>query len=117
MCLQYILDKFTPSIVLSLLPPLLEQFQQVFILLFSYMDTKYIHHIHPHSSFPCAHPPPSSTHPWKRPIFSLLPFIFLKCVLIVQGSFTLVLQTCIYHALIKLTPPSVTYSFSITMFP
>jgi hypothetical protein len=30
--------------------------------------------------------------------------MFLKYILIVQGGFALVFQSCIYHALIKLTP-------------
>jgi hypothetical protein len=36
--------------------------------------------------------------------FSCLSFFLIKCVLIVQGGFALVLQVCIYHALIKLIP-------------
>jgi hypothetical protein len=47
MCLQYILVRFTPSIIL----PLLRIISTGFFLLFSYMNTKYIHHIHPHSPF------------------------------------------------------------------
>jgi hypothetical protein len=30
------------------------------------MDTKHIHHIHPHSTFTCAHPPLAGIHPQKR---------------------------------------------------
>jgi hypothetical protein len=41
--------------------------------------------------------------PRKRPVLFSWPS-FLKCILMVQGWFTLVLQTCIYHALIKLAP-------------
>jgi hypothetical protein len=77
-----------------------------FILLFSYMDTKHIHHIHPHSPFPCAHPtltPRRGYPPLEKIYFSLLPFIFkIKCTLIVQGDFILVLQACIYRSLLKL---------------
>jgi hypothetical protein len=43
-------------------------------------------------------------------------FFFLSSILIVQGSFVLVLQAYIYHALIKLNPAH-TYPFSITMLP
>jgi hypothetical protein len=50
-------------------------------------------------SFPLSLYPPTSH--WKRPIFSSF---FLKCILIVQESFALVLQVCIYHALIRLIP-------------
>jgi hypothetical protein len=49
------------------------------------MDTKCIHHIHPHSPFPCApqqsSPPPIGTHPQGKTYFSLWLFIFLKCIL------------------------------------
>jgi hypothetical protein len=30
------------------------------------MDTKHIHHIHPHFPFPCAYPLPTGTQPQKR---------------------------------------------------
>jgi hypothetical protein len=47
------------------------------------------------------------THPWKRPVFpSCISFLEIKCILILQGDFTLVLQACVYHALIKLNVPS-----------
>jgi hypothetical protein len=36
--------------------PLLRIISAGFNLLFSHVDTKHIHHIHPHSPFPCAHP-------------------------------------------------------------
>jgi hypothetical protein len=42
-------------------------------------------------------PPPDSAY------FTYLFFIFFKYVLIFQGDFTLVFQTCIYCALIRLT--------------
>jgi hypothetical protein len=41
----------------------------------------------------------------------------IKCMLKVQADFILILHVCIYHALIKLVPPPVTNSFSITMLP
>jgi hypothetical protein len=68
------------------------------------MNTIYIHHIHPHSSFPYAlplhrYPPPEKT------CFTLLPFFFIFFFKhIVQGDFALAFQTCIYHALTRLTP-------------
>jgi hypothetical protein len=61
-----------------------EQFQR-FILLFSYMNTKQNHHIHPHSPFPYA-PPPLVPTPGKEFIDNPKGF-----------------QACIDHALIKLT--------------
>jgi hypothetical protein len=92
MCLQYILVRFSSSSLRTI--------STGFIFLFSYMNTNYIHYIHPHSPFASAYP-----FSLKKICFSLLPFIFFKCLLIVQGCFTLVLQACIYCALIKLLPP------------
>jgi hypothetical protein len=69
------------------------------------MDTKHIHHIYPHASFPCAYPPPTGTHPQNRFIFPSCPsFLLIKCILIAQEGCALVLQVCIYEAFIKLTP-------------
>jgi hypothetical protein len=62
------------------------------------MNTKYIHNIH---SFSLFHWYPSP----EKNCFTFLVLHFLKCILIVQRSFTLVFQSCIYHALTKLTPP------------
>jgi hypothetical protein len=43
----------------------------------------------------------------RKDLFFLAALHFLKImyILVVQGDFALVLQACIYHALIKLTPP------------
>jgi hypothetical protein len=113
MCLQYILVGFTPSIILPLFPsPLLRTISTGFILLVLYMNIKYIHHIHPQSPFPYSHPFPQVLTPRKK-LFYPFALHFWRCILMVQVGFTLVLQACVYHALIKL--PSVTYSFSITM--
>jgi hypothetical protein len=69
------------------------------------MDTKYIHNIYSHSPFPCAHSPSIDTYPQKKPVFPLCSsFLFIECILIVQEGFTLVLQVCIYCALIKSSP-------------
>jgi hypothetical protein len=94
MCLKYILVGFAPSITLFFPLPLLKTISIGFILLFSYMDTKNIHHIHPHSLLPV--PTPSiGTHLQKRFIFPSCPSFFLmKCILIVQGDFALALQVC-----------------------
>jgi hypothetical protein len=78
------------------------------------MNTKYICHSHPHSLFPYAHPS-LCTLPLEKTCFTPYPsfffFFFLKCMLwLVQGSFALVFQGCIHHALIKLTlPPLLTH--------
>jgi hypothetical protein len=40
-----------------------------------------------------------------------LHFFFIKCILIVQGGFFLVLQVCIYSALTVYSPPHIIYSF------
>jgi hypothetical protein len=55
MCLQYILIRFASSIILT--QPLcpLRKISTAVIVLFSYMNTKYIHHILPPSLFPHAH--------------------------------------------------------------
>jgi hypothetical protein len=110
MCLKYILVGFIPSIILPL-PPclLLEQFQQVSFFYFHIwiQNTSTIFTLI--NSFLV----PTHWHlPVEKTYFSLLPFILL-----VQGDFALVLQACIYCDLIKLTPPPVTYSLSITMLP
>jgi hypothetical protein len=47
------------------------------------MDTKYIHHIYPHSPFPYAHPSHWYS-PLEKTYFTLLSFIFKKCILMVQ---------------------------------
>jgi hypothetical protein len=41
---------------------------------------------------------------------------FLKCILVIQGDFTLILHTCLYCILIRLTP-FINYPFSITLIP
>jgi hypothetical protein len=71
MCLQYILDLPPPSFSLFLPSPSLRTISTDFILLVSYMNTKYIYHVHPHSSFPCAYPSPTGIHPQKRPILKI----------------------------------------------
>jgi hypothetical protein len=71
MCLQNILIRFTPSIILTH-PPFLEQFQQVsFTILFSHMNTKYFY---PSSPFPYALPASTGTKPQKDLFY--LPALF-----------------------------------------
>jgi hypothetical protein len=81
-----------------------------FILLFSHMNTKYIYHIHSHSLFLYAYPlrlvPPEKTY------FSLLPFIFLKCILIVQGGIHLGTSGLFRLCFTQINPPLLTTSLS-----
>jgi hypothetical protein len=51
----------------------------------------------------------------EKTYFSLLPFIILmEYILIVQGGFALVLQVCIYHVFIKLTPSPLLFTHSLS---
>jgi hypothetical protein len=118
---QYILVRFTPSIILPVPPlPFLEKFQQIsFFYLHIWIQNTFTTYTLP-SPFPCAQPPPIGTCPWKKIYFSLLLLIIflINCILIVQEHFTLVLPICIYRAFIKLVPslPLLTHSLS-TCFP
>jgi hypothetical protein len=82
MCLQYILARLTLSIFLLPPPSLPSTISTDFILLFSYMNTKCIHHIHPHSPFPYVLSPPWYPPPEKTcfPVH-----LFLKCILKIKG--------------------------------
>jgi hypothetical protein len=60
----------------SSLSPLLRIISQGLIHLFSYMHTKHIYYIHPHSPFPCANPHSSGIQPQKRFIFLSWPSFF-----------------------------------------
>jgi hypothetical protein len=83
--------------------PLLRTFSTSFIILFSYMKTKYIHYIHlPSPSLlilPLLLVPTPGKDLFYHPVLH-----FFKCVLIVQRGFAMIFHTCIYHALIKLSP-------------
>jgi hypothetical protein len=107
--------RFTASLVLHLFSPFLEQFQQVSLFYFhTWIQPTSTIFTFPHTLFmPC----PLQLVPTSRQdCFTFLSFMFLKCILIVQGNFILVFQTCVYCVLIKLPPP-ITYSFSITLVP
>jgi hypothetical protein len=81
------------------------------------MYTECIHHftlIHP---FLVPTNLPLVPTPEKDLFFPLVFHFLIKCILIVQEDVILVLQACIYHALIKLTPSPIPCSFSITMLP
>jgi hypothetical protein len=85
-----------------------------FIVLFPYMDTKYIQHICLPS--PSPFPPPSQClHPSVTGAVLPSCLSFFMYMLIVQGSCALVFHTCIYHTLIILNP-YITNSFSIALF-
>jgi hypothetical protein len=99
----YVLAIYLSSTLSIILPQplvLLRTISTGFILLCSYMDTNYIHYIHPHSSFLYAHHSPSDTHP-RKDLFSLLILHIFKCILIVQGGFALVLEAYIYQAFLS----------------
>jgi hypothetical protein len=82
------------------------------------MYTKHIHRI-----YPLCLPFPSHWYPpWDRTCFTFLSIVF-KYMLIIQGSFTMVSQACIYHMLIRLAPITHTsialvpyYSATFSMF-
>jgi hypothetical protein len=89
---------------------LLEQFQQVSFLCF-HVCTQNISTI-----FTLICPCPLLTSlqlvptPGKDLFYPSVLNFFFKCILIVQGGFTLVLQACIYRALVKLTTSLITFS-------
>jgi hypothetical protein len=89
----------------SLIPlcPLLRTISTDFIVLFLYMNTKYIHYICHFLPFPYAFLPPTGTHSWAG-LFYLPVLHFSKCIFIFKQDFTLVFQECIYCTSIRLTP-------------
>jgi hypothetical protein len=106
--------RFTPPpLVVLLFPstPFLEQFQQVsfFCFLIWIQNTSTIYNlIHPFLMLI-----PSQWYSFlEKTYFNLLSSFLIMCILIVHGSFTLILQGCIYHALMKLIPPLLTLSLS-----
>jgi hypothetical protein len=97
MCLKYILVGL-PSESLSLFPPPAYRFHSSIFIYGYKIHPPYVPSL-PHSL--CA--PHSHWYgPHKRSIFFLQPFILflIKCILIAQGGFSLVLQVCMYHACI-----------------
>jgi hypothetical protein len=80
------------------------------------VDTKYIHHVRPQSLFSYAFPASCWVHLQKGPVFTLVCFTFLKCILAVQGAFTLAFQMCIYRTLTRMMPPHYLL-FLVTMLP
>jgi hypothetical protein len=97
--------RFSPSIILPHpSSPLHKTISTSFIVLFS---NKYKIHP-PYSPSLFTFPSHTGTHP-RTPVIYFL-FFILKCILIVQGGFALVFQTCTYHALISSTPLLLTAS-------
>jgi hypothetical protein len=101
-CLHYILIRCTPPSFSLIPPPFLEQFQPVSLFCFHawIQNTS--------ATFALLYPflilPPTSTYPWTGPVLPSW-LSFFKCILIVQGGFTLIFHTCnISHTLIRLTP-------------
>jgi hypothetical protein len=79
------------------------------------VDTKYIHHVHPHPPFLVPTLVLLVPTPRKDLLFPpVLPSVFKKCILIVQRGFV-ALQVCACHASIRLTPTP--HSFSTTTSP
>jgi hypothetical protein len=79
------------------------------------MDTKHTQQIHHHLPFPYAHPSSQRYPPQEKSkdwLFLPALLFFLKCILIVQGCFSLLFQDWIYCASVKLIPFPTTYSFS-----
>jgi hypothetical protein len=62
------------------------------------MDTEYIYHVHPHSPFPCAYPPPLIPI-LRKYLFFCLSFFLISCM--VQVGFTLVLYISCFN---QITP-------------
>jgi hypothetical protein len=117
MCLWYILIRFTTSSILPhLFSPLLRTILTGFIVLFSYTYTKNVYNTCPPllSLFKLLFP--TGIHPCTGLICPFCPSFLFKCILIVQGSFTLEFYTWTYCNLITLTPSS-TYCFYIALFP
>jgi hypothetical protein len=111
MSLQYILDlplHYSPSCPSSLLRTI----STGFIFLFSYMNSKHIHHIHLHSPFPYDLPNPTDTHSWKKPVTS-----FFKKVYIDSSRGFLLGISDMYISCFNQINSSIPYYFSVTMLP
>jgi hypothetical protein len=111
LCLQCILVWFTPSIILLHSPSLFLKNLTVFIILFPYLGTKYIHHLSPSSPSTFAPLPPTGTH---KTCFTFLPFIFE-----VYNDCSMGFHLGISHVYILYLSQINTlyYSFSITLLP
>jgi hypothetical protein len=116
LCLQYFLIKFTHFIILLYFSssPSWNSFSKFHysIFIYKYKECPRYSYSFTLSIYSL---PPTDSQPKTGPILPSCPSIF-KWILIIQGSFALVFQICIYHTLIRLTP-SITYSFSIAQIP
>jgi hypothetical protein len=104
MCLQYIPIKSNHSIILFYPPLPLTTISTGFIVLFSYMNTKYIHNIFPPSPSAYDYLTPTGTCP-----LYLLVDHFNAYIDSLRG-FTLVFQTCKYCALNQINPPPLLFN-------
>jgi hypothetical protein len=94
--------------------PLLKTISTSFIVLFSYMNTKYTHHIHSHSLFPYS---PSPLLPTSRTdLFYPLALHFFKVYIGSPRGFSLGTSCLLISYFNQMNPP-ITCSFSITMLP
>jgi hypothetical protein len=109
MCLQYSLIRFTPSIVLP--HPFLSIMTTGFIVLFLYMDTKYIHrHICPLHLSLMALPP-------RKDLSYLAVLQFFKCILMAQGWVVCLGSSDMFILCFHQTNPPISYGFSVTLRP
>jgi hypothetical protein len=114
----YLLDLPPPSYsLLPLSPPLHRTISTAFILLFSYIDTKHIHHIHLNSPFLVSTQLPLVPSP-RKDLFSPSAFQFFKVYIDSPRRFCLG-NSSLYISCFNQINPSclITYSFSITMLP
>jgi hypothetical protein len=83
--------------------PLLRKISADFIILFSYINTKYVYHLS--LLYPLLMPssPPTVVTPGPDLVY-LSVLHFFTHILTGQEKFALLFHTCIYHALIKLLP-------------
>jgi hypothetical protein len=94
--------------------PFLRTISTVFILLFSYMNTKYIHHIHPHSPFLHAHPFPLVPTTGRDLFFLPALHFFITSILIYKVCIG---TSRLYISCFDQINPFSPHSFSIAMLP
>jgi hypothetical protein len=110
MSLQYILIRFIPSIILLYSSAsFLRTISTGFIVLFSYLNIKYICYI----CLPYALLSPTGTCS-RKDLFYLSVLHFCKVYINSTQGFALVFQTCTYHALIKPPPHYLLFLYHLT---
>jgi hypothetical protein len=81
------------------------------------MNTKYIHHIHPHPPFLYVFLLPSHWYPsMEKTCFILLSFIFLEVCIDSSKKFLLCISYIYIYCFNQINHP-ITYSFSIILLP